>query len=114
MESTMPMPVNPQKERLSVVEAPQGPSQGMMPGQARTQSDNMTMLCDLLAKKALDNGKYAREHGEYIHGLSVDCAKQFIELGRKYSADVLAAEGRRTTQLKQALGNVDRGPTSQG
>jgi hypothetical protein len=34
-------------------------------------------------------------------------AKQLVEMGRRYSNDVIAAEGRRTAQLKQALGNVE-------
>ena len=107
------LPKNPERnpERLSVVEGMPTPTQGAP--RTSPSPDDLGRLTELLARRALDNGKYAREHGEYINGLSVEFAKQLVELGRRYSGDVLAAEGRRTTQLKQALGNVDRGPASQ-
>jgi hypothetical protein len=90
-------------ERLSVVEAPT-PTQGRL--NPNPQPDDMRRLTELLAGRAIENGKYALEHGQYIDSLSTTFAKALLDMGQAYGRDVLAAEGRRTAQLKRQLGNV--------
>lgn len=83
------------------------------PAQQNKHPDDMRRLTETLAGRAVENGNYALEHGEYINSLSAAFAKAVLDLGTAYGRDVLAAEGRRTQQLKRQLGNVERGPTPQ-
>jgi hypothetical protein len=71
-------------------------------------TDSVVMRVDAAAQLCREVGRYAREHGEFLHKISTAYAAKLEEMTEEYAQHLLEAEGRKMAELKRIMGKLGK------